>query len=574
MSDASSEESFDLSFSFSTEDLTKIDASIEAAFQRDQCVGDASLPTEIGGRNTASSPAEGLTEQDVVSSQTSTIPVDNVDDTTFNSSFASDAFDLNIGTLSAEELELIDVATSGSLPESESPPVKSPLRQFRSYKPLSVTDLCAPSWCEVQYDYGLRGMRSRPLAKRPRSFLSSSGKTISPAVPIAQNNDIITKQGQTIHKELEREVKFEELQVEITTDETRWALRLVNMIACLRGIMTGFTREMPVFGIIHDEVVVGIMDEVVKGEIPHPDQKSRSVLQSRKATTSDDSIPEGPAPISEPSTSYALYIKDSKTRKRDSLPSDADMYSGRIQLMIYRRLLSELVSTNPPYDFRRLWDKLGIDSTEVFPTRFLVQAQLIEESDQFKTACLDDLVNSWHKLVKEFNVVGVDPQLELIYRLQPPQQDRKGKDKETQQNDDKSSVEDEDLAKAIAASLRDMDSGEQTPVAGPSNLDEPISVTAQDVIEPINENATILQNSSDEVSNSDDIQLQWALQQSILPQADCPDTPNISESTSKSPVAPPITRKGKSKSKGKKGKTIWEFVVSKSSARKHSSTMI
>jgi hypothetical protein len=50
--------------------------------------------------------------------------------------------------------------------------------------------------CEVQYDYGLRGMRSRPLAKRPRSFLSSSGKTISPAVPIAQNNDIITKQGQ------------------------------------------------------------------------------------------------------------------------------------------------------------------------------------------------------------------------------------------------------------------------------------------------------------------------------------------------------------------------------------------
>jgi exonuclease V len=298
---------------------------------------------------------------------------------------------------------------------------------------------------------------------------------------------------------------------------------------------------------------------VVKGEIPHPDQSPESKhskrtpdpLQSakktkrtkidrpsqnldqyfspRKATTSDDSIPEGPAPISEPSTSYALYIKDSKTRKRDSLPSDADMYSGRIQLMIYRRLLSELVSMNPPYDFRRLWDKLGVDSTEVFPTRFLVQARLIEESDQFKTACLDDLVNSWHKLLKEFNVVGVDPQLELIYRLQPPPQDRKGKDKEaeTQQNDDKSSVEDEDLAKAIAASLRDMDSGEQTPVAGPSNLDEPISVTAQDVIEPIKENTTILQHSSDGVSNSEDIQLQWALQQSIPSQAICPDTPNI-----------------------------------------------
>lgn len=84
------------------------------------------------------------------------------------------------------------------------------------------------------------------------------------------------------------------------------------------------------------------------------------------------------------------------------------------------------------------------------------------------------------------------------------------------------------MAKAIEASLRDMDSGEQTPVAGQSNLDEPISVSAQEVVEPIKENTTILQDSSDGVSDSEDIQLQWALQQSILPQADYPDTPNIS----------------------------------------------
>lgn len=50
--------------------------------------------------------------------------------------------------------------------------------------------------CEVQFDYGLRQKRSKPLEMRPDSFVSASGKEISVEKAVAANNDIITKKGQ------------------------------------------------------------------------------------------------------------------------------------------------------------------------------------------------------------------------------------------------------------------------------------------------------------------------------------------------------------------------------------------
>ena len=49
--------------------------------------------------------------------------------------------------------------------------------------------------CEVQFDYGLRGKRSRPIDKRPTSFKSSTGKVIFVEQRIAERNNIRTKQG-------------------------------------------------------------------------------------------------------------------------------------------------------------------------------------------------------------------------------------------------------------------------------------------------------------------------------------------------------------------------------------------
>lgn len=49
--------------------------------------------------------------------------------------------------------------------------------------------------CEVQFDYGLRQKRSRPLEMRPDSFVSASGKEISVEKTVAIKNDAITKKG-------------------------------------------------------------------------------------------------------------------------------------------------------------------------------------------------------------------------------------------------------------------------------------------------------------------------------------------------------------------------------------------
>jgi hypothetical protein len=89
----------------------------------------------------------------------------------------------------------------------------SPLKQFRPRKILSVSDLANPAWyvyltylhivssgtetyrCEVQFDYGLRGKVRRPIEKRPKSFVSSSGKKISVVKRIAEKNEVTSKQG-------------------------------------------------------------------------------------------------------------------------------------------------------------------------------------------------------------------------------------------------------------------------------------------------------------------------------------------------------------------------------------------
>ena len=239
--------------------------------------------------------------------------------------------------------------------------------------------------------------------------------------------------------------------------------------------------------------------------------QGRGISPPTNATLSPEA---SPIPIT-------LMIKDNKTRKNEYLPSDPDAYAGRMQLMVYRKLLSELVATNPPYDFKPLWTKLRLDSSAIFPTKFLVQAQLIQyATPEFETTCLDDLVHSWHRLVRQSNIQGVDPRLELIYRLRPPP-DAKQKGKAVEINQPlefTNNSEDENLARAIAASLEETSADSSTSV--PKDLQSRSPATNQntecagidlDLVSP--EQPAVL------VSGVEDVQLQWALQQSISPQA-------------------------------------------------------
>ena len=107
----------------------------------------------------------------------------------------------------------------------EEPDTRSPLERFRRppKKPLSVTDLISPAWCELQYYY----------------TLSKHGKKKrTPAM----------KQGTKIHKALEDEVHRME-PVTILTKEDGWGLRIWNVIQGLRTLKeTGCTRELEIWG--------------------------------------------------------------------------------------------------------------------------------------------------------------------------------------------------------------------------------------------------------------------------------------------------------------------------------------
>lgn len=140
-----------------------------------------------------------------------------------------------------------------------------------------------------------------------------------------------------------------------------------------------------------------------------------SAIYDNESAFITDNTPPAPSTRS----LHSLHIIDTKTRLNESLPKDEDTLSSRLQVMLYHRLLSDLVTSNPPYDFPALWKKLGLRSAQKLSTAFLMEAKLISHSDNFQVVCLDDLATSWHNLVACSNISAVDPTLELVYRLQP-----------------------------------------------------------------------------------------------------------------------------------------------------------
>ena len=220
-----------------------------------------------------------------------------------------------------------------------------------------------------------------------------------------------------------------------------------------------------------------------------------SYLESRRE------VPDPPDRVEVVNPPAILYLKDNKTRRYRTIPPHHDTLSGRLQLMLYRRLLSQLVAKSPLYDFSPLWRRLGVKSSSQFPTKFLVQANLISDDTDFQTTCLDDLVTSWHRLVEKANIQSIDENLELVYRLRPPP-DRKQKRRAIFSLPEV----DDCTAKDIAASQIDALTRVENSTAGPSNY--------------LGDSATIAEGLEASVSDLEDAQLQWALQQSMMPQSD------------------------------------------------------
>ncbi|OSD07150.1 hypothetical protein PYCCODRAFT_1402525 [Trametes coccinea BRFM310] len=482
----------------------------------------------------------------------------------------------------------------------------TPFQQFRRWNNmLSVTDLVGPSWCEVQFDYGLRQKRYKKLEDRPQTFTTAEGKTITVVKDLASKNDRTVSRGKSVHKVLEREVQPEVVPVEITTQEERWGLRLVNMLAALQTLTeVGYCREIPVFGVVHGQVVTGIIDEITRGPVVtksiresplHTPRRSspnkRSASPSTPATPSQssskkskhDEAPSDQIPITNffspsrpatplepepadipPLSQYTLHISDTKTRIRPTLPPDEDAYSSRLQLMLYHRLLSNLLASadsnipaTSPLNFAALWAQVGVNSARRFSESFLIQAGLTSGAAELSSAtspsngtemdCLNDLVAAFKSTAQALCIARVDDTLTLIYRKQPERKRRKGKDRLGTQIDPAVTVplspqatqgivgdfgvgSDSELARAIFESLQDSlraGSGpttiRDTSAGGvPSVFAQPFGVSISDA-----PGSTTLEGEAmvpgqgmqgvwlDDPSSSDP-QLAWALQQSQL----------------------------------------------------------
>ncbi|KAF7347968.1 hypothetical protein MSAN_01748900 [Mycena sanguinolenta] len=336
----------------------------------------------------------------------------------------------------------------------------SPLHRYRPGGTLSVTDLISLAWCEVQFDYRMRQKRFRRSADRPLPFRAESNQEILVQLDVTAHNDEATKRGQFIHKELERELRAEEVELMITSEEEQWAIRLINFLSCLVSLRAeGRAREIPVFGIVHGVVVIGIIDELLVRDQSEPKtgtkRASDSSLPPPKRTYRGPSAPScqpEPVPPSPTPSPQCIRLIDTKTRRTDSVPSDEDAVPAHLQVMLYHRLLSRLIDTSTPFDFSALWTLLGMRAFASFSPTFLRQAAPILGGPQPVPVCLEDIVLFVRTRLIELDLPRVDDTAQIIYLSQKKYFDRRRREETTYTPP---TCED-DIVKPIQMSLDDM----------------------------------------------------------------------------------------------------------------------
>ncbi|PVH94249.1 hypothetical protein DM02DRAFT_539876 [Periconia macrospinosa] len=212
---------------------------------------------------------------------------------------------------------------------------RTPLQRFRARRPLSVTDLISPAWCELQYWYTLTKYGRKPPTRA-------------------------MKAGTKIHHALEEEVHTI-VPVQVNTKEDRFGLRIWNTIQGLRCLRdAGLTRELEVWGIIEGQVINGVIDEL---SFTCPDRELEDKIDLSKTAKNGGTLPLGQLNIeqafSKASTNASqhdnsdawignlepdrrIYITDVKTRGVRTIPKGASLRPTRMQLMLYRKLLESL----------------------------------------------------------------------------------------------------------------------------------------------------------------------------------------------------------------------------------------
>jgi exonuclease V len=166
-------------------------------------------------------------------------------------------------------------------------------------------------------------------------------------------------------------------------------------------------------------------------------------------STADSSFPR---PVT-----HQLKLLDNKTRRSMTLPSDRDILPSKIQLMLYHRLLTGLVSVSPDpqaLDLRDFWSRVQVNPALTFSPQFCEESGLSIEStkvetEQAKAWSLNDLVQLWMALVSSLEIEGVETTLTLSYRSRESKNVKNQKSKTANQLAVQSTLEDIMMAQAI-----------------------------------------------------------------------------------------------------------------------------
>ncbi|KAF2477791.1 uncharacterized protein BDR25DRAFT_275194 [Lindgomyces ingoldianus] len=279
---------------------------------------------------------------------------------------------------------------------------RSPLERFRTQpmKPLSVTDLVSPAWCELQYWYILT-----KFGRKPRTTAM--------------------KKGSEVHRVLEEQV-HEIRWVQVKSKEDRFGLKIWNTIQGLRTLKeTGLTRELEVWGIIGGQVVNGIIDEI---SYMCPDTDLEESPEKSKVEKAGGTLPLGRPSIAQgfnnsgnnPSAwvgslkpERLVYIADIKTRGGKSVPARTSLRPTWMQLMLYRKLLEDLALN--VVDGETVFGRYGLDPLEPFTEVFMLEVGslgTLETIPEGKNAfgilqaseieCHGNLSALWSLMISEF----------------------------------------------------------------------------------------------------------------------------------------------------------------------------
>lgn len=298
-------------------------------------------------------------------------------------------------------------------PSSDIPDTRTPIERFRTApkKPLSVTDLVSPAWCELQYWYSLT-----KYGKKKRT----------PAM----------KQGSAVHKVLEEQVHTT-VPIDVHTKEDTWGLKLWNIIQGLRTLRTtGMTRELEMWGVLDGQIVNGICDEL-SYTCTDPELEAHIQKTNKPSTPAPDQpiISEFFARVSGEASEKKqthkqdrqVYITDVKTRMNATVPSGSSLRPTIMQLMIYRKLLADMA--DGAVDASIVFDRFKLKPDDHFSDSFISQLAGLElnlrddstEDTYASVESMEDAVDEllthnslnqlWQLMVLEFRktfVRGVD----------------------------------------------------------------------------------------------------------------------------------------------------------------------